>query len=186
MKYIPLAMIRPTMTDIPVVDCPQGYAIRSYRDGDEHNWARIEVAVGDFADTESALRCFHEFYGSDINEQADRCFFLVDAQDEAIGTASAWPGEFGGEPQGRLSWVAITPEYQGKHLAKPLLSTVMARLAKEYSKAYLATQTTSYRAINLYLAFGFVPYPMRETCDEGWALVEEALGREIIQRDTIG
>jgi hypothetical protein len=56
----------------------------------------------------------------------------------------------------------------------------MARLAAEHRTAYLMTQTTSYRAINLYLAFGFVPYLLTASCEEGWRLVEAAMRRPIL------
>ncbi|MGH2409415.1 MAG: GNAT family N-acetyltransferase, partial [Chloroflexota bacterium] len=100
-------------------------------------------------------------------------------QGEAIGTATAWEHEFEGMVRGRVSWVAIVPAYQGRKLAKPLLSAVMARLARSYGKAYLTTQTTSYPAINLYLSCGFRPHLIHQSCAEGWALMEEALQHKL-------
>ena len=85
-----------------------------------------------------------------------------------------------GEERGRVHWVAIEPRFQGRGLAKPLLGAVMARLAHVHRTAYLTTQTTSYRAINLYLDFGFVPYLLAASCEEGWRLTEAALRRPIL------
>jgi ribosomal protein S18 acetylase RimI-like enzyme len=110
----------------------------------------------------------------------DRCFILEDRHGDAIGTATAWYGHFEGEERGRVHWVGIIPSYQGRKLSKPLLSAVMARLARDHQKVYLDTQTTSYQAVNLYLNFGFVPYLKDESCKEGWLLMEHVLKRKIL------
>ncbi|MBO0779295.1 MAG: GNAT family N-acetyltransferase [Ktedonobacteraceae bacterium] len=180
MKYIPLAMVRDHMEHIPFFPCPDGYRIRTFVEGDERHWARIEMAAGEFSDQERALQRFAEHFGADPRGQRDRCFLLENQHGEAIGTASAWYGNFEEEERGRISWVGIVPAFQGKKLAKPLLSVVMARLARDHQKVYLTTQTTSYQAINLYLNFGFVPYPVRESCEEGWRLMEQVLQRKIL------
>lgn len=180
MKYIPVAMVREHMQDIPTFDCPAGYRIRTFVRGDEQHWARIETSVGEFTDQKQALQLFTEDYGSHLSEMEDRSFLLETDEGEAVGTATAWYRHFAGEERGRVSWVAIMPEYQGKQLAKPLLSAVMTRLARDHQKAFLTTQTTSYRAVNMYLAYGFVPYFMSESCQEGWSLIEQALERKLI------
>ena len=59
--------------------------------------------------------------------------------------------------RGRIHWVGIIPAFQGQGLSKPLLSAALARLTLDYRRAYLTTETTSYREINLYLSFGFMP-----------------------------
>lgn len=180
MKYIQLAMLRDHMRAIPAFDCPPGYRIRTYVPGDEYNWARIETLAGEFRSQEAALQRFQQFYGPSLEKLADRGFFLENSQGEAIGTATAWFGEFAGAERGRVSWVAIIPAEQGKKLAKPLLSAVLQRLAQEHSSAFLTTQTTSYPAINLYLSLGFAPYLLRDTCPEGWSLMEQTLQRKIL------
>jgi len=110
----------------------------------------------------------------------DRCFLLENRHGDAIGTATAWYGHFEGEERGRVHWVGIIPSYQGRKLSKPLLSAVMARLARDHQKAYLDTQTTSYPAVNLYLSFGFVPYLRDDSDKEGWLLMEQVLHRKIL------
>ena len=180
MKYITLAMVRDRMSDLPSFDCPPDFGIRTFVPGDERNWARIETLAGEFPDDDQALARFQEDYGAALPDLADRCFLLVDAAGMAIGTATAWRGRFAGEERGRVSWVGIVPAYQGRKLAKPLLSAVVQRLAKDEQKAYLTTQTTSFRAINLYLDFGFVPYFTHEASEEGWRLMEETLHRRIL------
>jgi len=178
--YIPLTMIRKDLDNLPSFSCPDGFALRYFRPGEQHHWARIEHLADEFPDEGQALYHFEEEFGNHLESMAERCFFLVNARDEPIGTATAWYGELNGEAYGRVHWVAIEPEYQGRKLAKPLLSAVLARLARDHQRALLDTQTTSYRAVNLYLDFGFEPYPVRDSCREGWELMEQVLKRKIL------
>lgn len=180
MKYIPLAMIRDHMDHIPVVPCPAGYAIRTFATGDEPRWAQIETLAGEFPDQQHALQRFAEDFGPFLSEMEERGFILENERGDAIGTATAWYGPFAGEERGRVSWVGIVPAYQGRKLSRPLLSAVMTRLARDHPTAYLTTQTTSYRAINLYLSYGFVPYLTDESSQEGWSLMEQVLQRKIL------
>jgi ribosomal protein S18 acetylase RimI-like enzyme len=178
--YIPLAMIREHMDHIPSFACPDGVRIRTFVRGDEQEWARIETLAGEFSDQDEALRDFEEEFGGVLREMEDRCFLLEDSHGAAIGTATAWSGEFAGVERGRVHWVGIVPAYQGRKLARPLLSAVMARLARDHSTAYLTTQTTSYRAVNMYLNFGFVPFLTTEEDEAGWRMMERVLQRRII------
>jgi GNAT superfamily N-acetyltransferase len=179
-KSIPLTMVREYMDDIPSFSCPGGYTIRTFSRGDEQLWAKIESETGEFANQDQALERFRTEFGPFLSEMEDRCFLLENRYGEAIGTATAWYGDFGGERRGRVHWVGIIPSYQGKKLSKPLLTTVMMRLAREHQKVYLKTQTTSYQAVNLYLSFGFVPYLSHNSCQEGWLLMEQVLQRKIL------
>ena len=106
--------------------------------------------------------------------------FLEHESVGSIGTTTVWNGKFGGEMRGRIHWVGIVPAFQGQGLSKPLLSAALTRLTLEYRRAYLTTETTSYRGINLYLSFGFMPYVTNDRDREGWAIVEEILGRTIL------
>src|SRR5687768_2066658 len=122
--YIPLTMLRDTMEDIPSVTCPDGFRIRTFVRGDQGNWARIEALAGEFTDEDEALHDFEDEFGSVLDLMEDRCFLLETSQSEVIGTATAWLGDFAGKERGRVHWVGIVPAFQGRKLAKPLLSTV--------------------------------------------------------------
>jgi ribosomal protein S18 acetylase RimI-like enzyme len=179
-KPIRLAMIRDDMEHVPFSPCPPDYALRTYRLGDERRWAAIEVSAGEFPDQDRALQRFDTEFAPFPGDMESRCFILADSRGNAIGTATAWRGHFAGEERGRVHWVGIVPAYQGRGLSRPLLGTVMARLAQDHGTAYLTTRTTNYRAINLYLSFGFAPYLMHEQDEEeGWTMVEQLLHRTI-------
>ena len=157
--------------------------MRLFEKGDEQNWARIETSVGEFKDEEAALGRFENEFGSYIDEMAERCLFIEDEHGQVIATTTAWYGnlEGFGEGLGRIHWVGVVPEYQGRKLSKPLLSEAMNILASHHSKAYLTSQTTSYQAVNMYLNYGFEPYLISPTCEEAWALMEKKLNRKILK-----
>lgn len=182
MKRIKLKMFRDNLENIPQFDLPEGYSIRKFREGDEIEWAKIETAAEEFKTVADALKRFDKEFGSNIEEMKHRCLFIENEDGEAIGTTSAWFGDLDGtgEQKGRIHFVAIKPEYQGKKLSKPLLTAALNTLIKEnHNKVYLTTQTTSYQAINMYLNYGFEPYDPTGDDREGWSLMEEVLNRKL-------
>ena len=182
MKRIPLKMKRADLYSIPKYELPEGFKIRFFEIGEEHIWARVETAVDEFTEEAAALVHFGKEFGPFPDEMTRRCLFLENRAGEVIGTTTAWYGILEGEQQvtGRIHWVGVVPEYQGKKLSKPLLAKAMQVLAKYHDSAYLTSQTTSYQAVNMYLNFGFEPYVTNETDIEAWQLLEEVLNRKIL------
>jgi ribosomal protein S18 acetylase RimI-like enzyme len=178
--YFGLTMVRPNMLDIPEEALPAGCSIRAYRTGDEAHWARIEQAAGEFKSAEAALKRFRDEFGEYAAEMEKRCLFVTDERDNPIGTTTAWFGELDGSVIGRIHWVAVVPEHQGRKLAKPLLSAALRTMAQFHDKAYLTTQTTSYKAVGMYLNYGFEPVIRTPECVDGWKLMERLLGRSIV------
>ena len=111
----------------------------------------------------------------------ERCLFLENEAGETIGTTTAWYGDLKGDGKirGRIHWVGIVPEYQGRGLSKPMLSKAMNLLARRHDEFYLTSQTTSWQAINMYLNYGFEPVRMDENYDAAWSMMEEKLRRKI-------
>jgi hypothetical protein len=105
--------------------------------------------------------------------------FLKHESVGSIGTTTAWDGKVCGEMRERIHWVEIIPAFQGQGLSKPLLSAALTRLTLVYRRAYLTAETTSYREINLYLSFDFMPDVTGYRDREGWEIVEEIAGRTI-------
>lgn len=181
--YRSLTMVRNHVTDFPVHTTPVGYGIRTYQPGDDLAWARIEAVVDEFETEGEALERFLTYFGDDIPALESRCFFLTDGEGTPVGTASAWWSDLDGEPRGEVAWVGILPAHQGKGLAKPLLSAVMTRLAQDHDRVFLRTQTPSYRAVNLYLDYGFVPYVRGSQDEEGWRIIESLLDRSVLDQE---
>jgi GNAT superfamily N-acetyltransferase len=179
---IPLTMLHEHLSadGIPSFSCPDGFRIRTFEPGDDEAWVRIEAAAGAFPDEQVARRHFATEFASVQERLPGRMLFLEHETAGPIGTTTAWDGEFAGELRGRIHWVGIVPAFQGRGLSKPLMSAALMRLARDYRRAYLTTETTSYRGINLYLGFGFVPWVVSDRDRQGWAIVAEILGRAIL------
>ncbi|MGI6562487.1 MAG: GNAT family N-acetyltransferase [Clostridia bacterium] len=178
MKYYKTAMIRPDLQWIPGYSLPDGYKLQLFQEKDEIRWAQIVCAAGEFPSVDDALKHFENEFSPYTEEMKKRCVFLTSPDNEYIGTTTAWYGDFQGERMGRIHWVAIKPEYQGRGLAKPMLSYALSVLAQYHDRAYLTTQTVSWKAVNMYLSFGFRPVKRSdddEDFDTAWALIYEQL-----------
>jgi GNAT superfamily N-acetyltransferase len=156
-KYLPLSMIRDHLEDIPQFSIPPGFSARWFRDGDEGIWRDIQSAAEKYFEIRPDL--FAEEFGPDVSVLSERMCFLYDNQQRPIGTTTAWfDNDYNGLPHGRVHWVAIIPEMQGKGLSKPLMTIVCNRLRElGHERAYLTTSTVRFNAIRLYSKFGFVP-----------------------------
>ncbi|WP_409342950.1 GNAT family N-acetyltransferase [Paenibacillus sp. MBLB4367] len=164
-----------------VYSLPEGYRLRLFQPGDETHWARIETAAGEFAEERAALQHFGGEFGAYSRDMQERCLFLENAEGTPVGTTTAWYKSFAGESFGRLHWVGIVPEEQGRKLAKPLVAAALELLALRHRKAMLTTQTPSWKAIGMYLDFGFVPLLDAANHDAAaWRWLEEKLGRSIM------
>ena len=176
LEHISVTMVREDLTDLPDFPLPPGYELRYSCRGEDSLWADVEVSVAEFPTVERALAHFEKEFGPHRDQMEDRCLFLDEAGGQTIGTTTAWyDRDYHGKDYGRIHWVAIRPEHQGKKLAKPLMAAAMARLAQSHERAYLTTQTTSARAIRMYLDFGFVPVVTSDDCPRGWRLLAELL-----------
>lgn len=146
-------------TDL-VINLPDGYRFSMYKMGNEKDWAKIETSVGEFSDEQKALEGFQKEFGKEISLMESRCIFIEDNNGEKIATTTAWYGNLFGTEQGRIHWVAVMPNQQGKGLGKALMSKALLLFNElgHNGNIYLTTQTWSYIAINMYKKFGFKPY----------------------------
>lgn len=182
LEHIPLVMVREDLSDLPLLPLPQGFRLRYYRRGEDRLWVDIWISVGSFGAVDRALAYFEDEFGPGRDEVEARCLFLEDENGLAIGTSTAWyNSSFNGKEYGRIHWIAICPEYQGRKLARPLLGASLKRLADLHERAYLTTQTTSARAVNLYLDFGFVPFARSERRRRGWQLLASLLDHPALE-----
>jgi len=150
-----LFMVRETLDDLPSFPLPHGFGIRWHRPGEEQVWVDLQAPF--YEPGAIRLDVFHKWFGTDTDAQCERIAFLVDAVGEPIGTAAAWTYDgFRGPEYGRIHWVAVAGEYQGRGLSKPLMSAVCQRLVElGHTKAYLTTSRERAVAVALYRRFGF-------------------------------
>ncbi len=173
----PIWMIRENLDGFPQFPLTQPFSIRWYKDGDRAVWEEIQKRC-EFDPRPFPTDLFDRGYGADPEALPQRLFFLLDERKNPIGTATAWLDEtFDGKRYGRIHWVAIVQEYQGRGLAKPLMSIVCSRLRElGHQRACLRTSTGRIPAINLYKKFGFVPLIRNAEEEADWNLVPVKFG----------
>ncbi len=171
LEYHLLIMTLDNFDDIPKYELPDGYKFVFWQDDcDIENWINIHLRTGEFASWEEGESAFHSFYDKFYQELFKRCFFIENANGEKIATATISPTkEFGYDCV--IDWLGISRQYQGKKLARPLISQTLT-LAKNlgYDKIALHTQTHTWLAAKLYLDFGFAPYNTQDR--RGWQILK--------------
>ena len=171
MEHIDVAMTREHLDEIPQFALLEPFTVRMYRRGDAEVWRRIQIASDEYGAFPPEK--FARVFGRDEAVLAERQFYLCDGEGEAIGTMTAWFGEAAEwQGWGRVHWVAVVPECQGRGLSKPLMTATLNRLRElGHERAYLTTATVRPPAINLYLKFGFLPLVRGGEDLRAWRLV---------------
>ena len=133
---------------------PEGFRIVTWQPDLERHWARMEAAIGDFADEEEAADYFRRTY-LDADRPND-LFFVLNEAGQAVGTCLAWTDERQGEAVNSLHWLVVEEAYQRRGLGRALCTAVMNRFhTLNAAPIYIHTQPWSYKAILLYHDLGF-------------------------------
>jgi len=171
-------MVREDLDALPQFPLPRPFSFRWYQEGDRAAWEDIQIRCEDDP-RPFPPDLFDRAYGMNFAALPHRMLFLLDERQQPIGGATAWLDEdFDGKLYGRIHWVAILREYQGRGLAKPLMSTVCSRLRElGHERACLRTSTGRILAINLYRKFGFVPLIRNADDATNWKSVPVNFGR---------
>lgn len=144
-------MRRSHLDNWPQYALPNGFSIRAYQSGDARHWQSIHKRADKFNQFDETT--FTTWFGNDEAVLRARQKFLIAPDGEVIGTATAW---FDDTATGRVHWVAIVPEYQGRGLSRPLLWVIGQTLRElGHSRAVLTTSNLRPVAISLYQKFGF-------------------------------
>ena len=148
-------MLRDDLENVPDFDWPPGFSMRPFEAGDAQTWWDIHERADPLLAHRNGTHC--QFFGADADELRARQYFIVAPDGQPVGTATAWHDS---AELGRVHWVAIVPKFQGRGLAKPLISHVLQKLRElGHTRAILDTSRQRPRAIALYEKFGFVEIP---------------------------
>ena len=177
-RDIKVLMEKNNPSEYPKFDLPEGFSLVKYKDGYEKDWAKIQTDLEQFESIDEALKCFKDTFLDVTDDVYKKCFFIQNKDGKNIATASIWNGNHFGKTLQRIHWVAVSKEYQGLGLAKSLVSAaldVFNELGfKDY--VYLTSQVSSYKALNIYSKFGFVPYTDKMPIN--WGMDEKEFEKE--------
>lgn len=171
-------MVHDDLASVPMFALPQPYSFEGYRAGREDDWLRIHERADQF-------NAFTPFVFADQFRKhwdllPELQFYVLNAQREPIGTATAWVDERTAY-SGRVHWIATLPEYQNLGLGKALLSQVCSTLLeKGHRQGSLSTSTARVSAISLYLKFGFVPLIQSESDEISWSIFKRDSGIHVL------
>ena len=149
-----LRMLWPVTKRPPEITLPEGYAIRSFREGDEEDYVAVlnDRDLGDW--TVERLQSIL------TNPLSPEGVYFVTWNDIPVATACAQdlsPDE-DGKRIGELGWLAANPEHKGKQLGMAVSAAVVNHLLDlGYNEICLLTDHWRYPALKTYLKLGFEP-----------------------------
>jgi mycothiol synthase len=170
-----LEMIRDDLDNLPVIEIPDGYTVRTYLPGDEAAWGRI--MEGQVGENWTVDKC-RERLTLDARFKPDNLFFVL-CDNQPVASTCAWSSEKAGPDMGLVHMVAALPDHHGKGLGNLLNALVLKRLRElGHHRASLLTDDWRLAAIKTYLHAGFRPLNTHESHPERWETVFTQLGVE--------
>ena len=169
-----LRMVRPNLEDLPELELPAGYSMRTYHKGDEEHWARI---ISDsFGGRERTAQ-------DTANEITSRDVFIPDGfyfaihRGVPVGTACAWRQSVDEKDVGYVHMVGVVAEHTGHKLGKWVSLAVLSHFRDNGFKcSMLDTDDFRIPAVKTYLNLGFIPVYVEEGQPERWSDIFEKLG----------
>ena len=146
---------------VPELSLPDGYGLRTYREGDEVAWS--ELINRAYSTTPNPT----DYTPEKVREKwiETPCFmpdgsFFVTRDGRLVGCFMAWREVEEGPSRGRLHWLAVDPEHRRRGIAKFLTVTVLRHLQeKGLDSIFLDTGYNLPVAMEMYRKFGFVETP---------------------------
>jgi len=168
---IRVRMVCRDLTRVPTIPVPDGFHLRTYQPGDADHWTRIHLDAEPYHAITPAT--FHEKFGRNDLRLMQRQLYCCTSDGLPIGTATAWfDDDYYGESWGRVHWVAVMREFQGRGLGRALVSRTCRLLVElGHLRAYLATQAGRVRAMKIYRSLGFEPDIRTDQDREAWEFV---------------
>ena len=167
-----LHMIRPNLEGLGEVTVPEGYSIRTYREGDEEVWA--EIIRNSLDSNCNAEKCRGTITGRP--QFRPEGLFFIDYDGKSVGTTCSWVQSPDETEMGYVHMVGVIPEHRGKRLSYSLsLSTLRFFRENGFRGAHLHTDDFRLPAIKTYLNLGFEPDYVDESHRARWKDIFEKL-----------
>ena len=157
LPYFNVLLKKVPHTAIPESVLPEGYQFKTFKVGNEMEWAEIETSVLEFTSPAEAIKYFRKDYLPHIDELKRRSIFIISPFGEKVATATAWWSFKGVKKIQSIHWVAVKPSHQKLGLGSAIINRVTSLSVQidGDNEIYIHTQTWSYQAISLYLRSGY-------------------------------
>lgn len=169
-RYEQLIMKKCGMENLPQINLPEGYTLRTYRPGDEKKWEEV---------TDKAFGGVHRFLDSmkdAVTRFPDGIFFICHGE-KIVATTAALVTERDGRKMGYVHMVAADPEHNGRKLGYNVVLAVLHKIAAYgLDCAILTTDDHRLPAIKVYLQLGFKPVIPNDGHKSRWKVILEKLG----------
>ena len=168
-----LRMVRPSLENLPELELPAGYGMRTYLEGDEAHWARIiSDSFGGRERTAQDTR--NEITGRDVFLSDG--FYFATYRGLPVGTACAWRQSVDEKEVGYVHMVGVVAEHTGHKLGKWVSLAVLHYFRDNgFISAMLDTDDFRIPAVKTYLNLGFIPVYVEEGQSERWQDLFEKL-----------
>ena len=152
----------------PAAAVASGYAVRTYRPGDEERFYQVMALAGFEGWNDQRLgRCLNRLL-------PDGWFMAVhEATGQIVATAMALHNFTDRHPfWGELGWVAGDPAHAGHALGRAVCACAVRRLLRAgYRRIHLLTDDFRLPALKSYLRLGFVPLLHHPAMEDRWRAV---------------
>lgn len=168
-----LRMVRPDLDNLPKLELPPGYGMRTYREGDEVHWANI------ISDSFGGKQRTAEDTRNEITGQerfVPDGFYFATHDGTPVGTACAWRQTVDETEVGYVHMVAVASAHTGHKLGKWVSLAVLIYF-RDYGFRCAMLDTDDFRipAIKTYLNLGFVPVYIEDGQPKRWQVIFEEL-----------
>lgn len=168
-----LHMLRPHLQDLPAFALPEGYGLRTFREGDGANWVRI---IAESFNADPATLSFETTMRDSPAFRPERIFFIT-CGDEPVATASAYYSPEFLPDAGMVHYVGALNGHTGKRLGYMVVLATLQQMVREgRRRAWLSTDDFRLPAIKTYLNLDFEPLLIHENQRERWPAVFVKLG----------
>ena len=162
-----LRMVRPNLENLPALELPAGYGMRTYQKGDEAHWARI-ISDSFGGRERTAQDTENEITGRDVF--IPNGFYFATHRGVPVGTACAWRQSVDEKDVGYVHMVGVVTEHTGHKLGKWVSLAVLFYFRDNGFKcSMLDTDDFRIPAIKTYLNLGFIPVYVEEGQPERWS-----------------
>ena len=168
-----LRMVRPDLDNLPKLELPPGYGMRTYQKGDEVHWANI------ISDSFGGKRRTAQDARNEITEQerfVPEGLYFAMHQGTPVGTACAWRQTLDETEVGYVHMVGVVSAHTGHKLGKWVSLAVLTYFRdSRFRCAMLDTDDFRIPAIKTYLNLGFVPVYLEKGQTKRWRDIFETL-----------